>query len=39
MNEAMKVFGKPRPLKFMLYKKWYVSTGMRRSVVECLKIF
>lgn len=33
------VFGKPRPLKFMLYKKWYLSKVMRRSVVEFLKIF
>lgn len=30
MNEVVKVFGKPRPLKFMLYKKWYVSNGMKR---------
>ena len=39
MNEVMKVFGKPRPLKFVLYKKWYMSNGMKRYVVEFLKIF
>jgi hypothetical protein len=40
LNEAMKVSGKVRALKFMLYKKrYYWSNTLRRSAVEFLKIF
>ena len=40
LNEARKVIGKARLLKFMSYKKWYCwSNTLRRSAMEFLKIF